>query len=60
MEALCEYSSGHTKDMFQDASEPEGMTGSMEELVNVAALSNPETLRSVLGRFQVEEDGGEC
>lgn len=55
VEALCYYSSEQTTDMFQDASEHEGMTGSKEELVKWAALFNPETFRTFFADFKCKK-----
>lgn len=58
-EALCHYSSEHTTDMFEDASENEDITGSREEMVKLAALFSPEEFRKFFADFKakkVEED----
>ena len=57
VEALCYYSREHTTDMFQDASEHEGMTGSKEEMVKLAALFNPEAFRKFFADFKMKKMG---
>ncbi len=55
VEALCYYSSEHTTDMFQDASEHQEFTGSNEEQVKLAGLFTPEKFHDFFADFKSEK-----
>ena len=55
VEALCYYSSEHTTDMFQGASEHQEFTGSNEEQVKLAGLFTPEKFREFFENLKAEK-----
>ena len=54
-EVLCYYSSEHTTDMFQDASEYQEFTGSDEEMVKLAGLFTPDKFREFFAEFKAKK-----